>query len=155
VTPTTPAQKFSAGLAALTQGKDQQAATYFKELVAANPRDSNAEYNLGLAEAYLNEPAAAEAAYQRAIAIDPKMTSALYNLADLQEAHDPQLAIATLRRVLAIDPNNTSAQFNLGYWLEQRGKIAEGEALLGKAIAADPSLRSRVPAGIKLPASAG
>jgi len=77
----------------------------------------------------------------------------MFNLADLQSVSDPQAAIATLRHLLVIDPNDHNAQFNLGLLLEAHGQVAAGAALLGKAIKGDPSLRARVPAGVKLPKS--
>lgn len=154
VTPTTPAQVFSAGVAALNSGKYQLAATYFTDVLAKSPNNANATYNLGVAEGSLGNSSAAEAAYRRALAIDPKMASALFNLADVQAATNPQAAIATLRHLLTVSPHYVNAQFNLGLLLAQHGKAAEGGALLATAIAANPALRSRVPAGIKLPAAA-
>jgi tetratricopeptide (TPR) repeat protein len=150
-TATTPAGKFQAGYSALSHGNYQGAKDEFTAVVATNPTLASAQYNLGLAESGLKNNAAAAAAYEKAIALDPKMTAAMFNLADLQASTNPQAAIATLRHLLTITPNDHNAQFNLGYLLEQNGKVAEGKALLGKAIAGDPALRSRVPAGMKLP----
>ncbi len=154
-TPTTPAQLFSAGFAAQNAGNHQLAATYFSEVLATYPKDANAAYDLGVAEGSLGNIAAAEAAYQRALVIKPNMTSALFNLADAQSGANPDAAIATFRRLLKILPTDADTQFNLGILLVARGNVAEGKTFLGKAIKARPSLRSRVPSNIKLPASAG
>jgi len=148
---TTPAGKFQAGYSALSHGNYQSAKDEFTSVVATNPSLASAQYNLGLAETGLKNNAAAVAAYEKAIALDPKMTAAMFNLADLQASTNPKVAIATLRHLLTITPNDHNAQFNLGYLLEQNGKMAEGKVLLGKAIAGDPALRSRVPAGMQLP----
>jgi len=147
-TATTPASIFQAGYSALSQGNYQSAKDEFTAVLAANPKMASAYYNLGLAESGLKNNAAAIAAYQKAIALDPKMTAAMFNLADLQSSTNPKAAIATLQHLLTITPNDHNAQFNLGYLLEQNGHVAQGKALLGKAVAADPSLRSRVPASM-------
>jgi tetratricopeptide (TPR) repeat protein len=152
-TPTTPAQLFSAGFAAQTAGNPKLAATYYSEVLLKYPKEANAAYDLGVAEGSLGNVAAAEAAYQRALAINPMMTSALFNLADAQSGTNPEAAIVTLRRLLKILPKDADTQFNLGLLLARHGKLAEGQALLAKAIATDPSLH--VPSDIKLPASAG
>lgn len=150
-TPTTAAGKFQAGYSALSHGNYQGAKDEFTAVIATNPTLASAQYNLGLAESGLKDNAAAAAAYEKAIVLDPRMTAAMFNLADLQASTNPQAAIATLRHLLTIAQNDHNAQFNLGYLLEQNGKTAEGKALLGKAIAGDPALRSRVPAGMQLP----
>jgi superkiller protein 3 len=149
-TPTTPAGIFQAGYSALSHGNYQSAKDEFTAVLATNPNMASAQYNLGLAETGLKNTAAAIAAYQKAIQLNPKMTAAMFNLADLQASTDPKAAIATLRHLLTITPNDHNAQFNLGYLLEQNGHVAQGKILLGKAIAADPALRARVPAGMKV-----
>lgn len=147
-TPTTPAGIFQAGYSALSHGNFQSAKDEFTAVLATNPNLASAQYNLGLAETGLKNSAGAEAAYQKAIQLDPKMTSAMFNLADLQATSDPKAAIATLRDLLKVTPNDHNAQFNLGYLLEQNGQVAQGKVLLGKAIAADPALRSRLAPGM-------
>lgn len=149
-TPTTPAGIFQAGYSALSHGNFQSAKDEFTAVLATNPNMASAQYNLGLAETGLKDSAAAEAAYQKAIQLDPKMTAAMFNLADLQATTDPKAAIATLEHLLTVTPNDHNAQFNLGYLLYQNGHVAAGKVLLAKAIAADPSLRSRLAAGMKI-----
>lgn len=147
----TASQLFSAGLAAQGQQNYSQAATYFKEILATAPNNANAEYDLGVAEGSLGDTSAAIADYTHALSLNPKLTPALFNLADEQITTNPTAAIADLRRLLALTPNDPSAEFNLGYVLESQGKTAEGEAYLVKAIAAEPSLRAKVPPNFKLP----
>ncbi len=149
-TATTPAGIFQAGYSALSHGNYQSAKDEFTAVLATNPKMASAEYNLGLAESGLNNYAAATAAYEKAIQLDPTMTAAMFNLADLQSSSNPTAAIATLRHLLTINPNDHNAQFNLGYLLYENGHVAAGKVLLAKAIAADPVLRSRVPAGMKV-----
>jgi len=147
---TTPAGIFQAGYSALSHGNYQSAKDEFTAVLATDPNMASAQYNLGLAETGLNDRAAAVAAYQKAIQLNPKMTAAMFNLADLQASTDPKAAIATFRHLLTITPNDHNAQFNLGYLLYQNGHVAEGKVLLGKAIAAEPALRSRLAPGMKV-----
>lgn len=150
-TPATAAQLFSAGMTAQSQRRYALAATDFSTILSQSPDNADAAYDLGVAEGSLGKTAAAISDYTRALSLDPTFTPAMFNLADEEASRDPAAAITMLRKLLALDPNDPSAEFNLGYILESQGHKAAGEAFLVKAIAADPSLRAKVPSGFKLP----
>lgn len=145
---------FNAGLTAEQHGGYRQATNDFGGVLQLQPRSYLADYDLGVADAALKRTSAAKAAYGRAIAIAPSFRSALYNLALLDSTADPDQAVPLFIKLETIDPGDPNVEYNYGLLLERTGRVKAGEAQLGAAIKAEPSLRTDLPKGTILPPGA-
>lgn len=131
----------SRGLQAHTAGKFDEATTAYFEVLAKDPKNKFAFYNLGVIAQGQNRAAAAESYYRLTIEQDARMGSALFNLAILRgQAGANQEAAELYRRVIAIDPNYAAAHFNLGLVLRLLGQNAEAEQELATAQRLDAKL---------------
>ncbi len=142
----TAAQNLAAGIAAQDAGQYATATSDYNKVLAAEPQNADALFDLGDVEQFQNLNSAAESHYQAALAIDPNFVSALYNLATLVATSSPVEAETLYEQVIKLAPRDADAHFNLGFVLISLGKKAEGQAQIRVGVALDPSLRSRVPA---------
>lgn len=120
----------------------------YNAVLAKDPKNTSALFDLGLVAAAQGNSADAESNYRKALAIDPNLEPALYNLAILRTAlGDRTGAVGIYRRAVAADPNSAAPLFNLGVLLRDLGRTAEGDADIAKARQLDPSLVNRSPGG--------
>jgi len=138
-------------LAALGHGQPDEARADFESVLAIDPADTDASFDLGVLDQRQHRGAAAAAAYEQALFLDPRFTPALFNLAVLDTPASPGVAINLYRRILRIKPADVDTEFNLGLLLVKSGQRTEGEQLLNGAVRSDPSLAARLPAGIASP----
>lgn len=138
----------NAGLKAQSSGQINQALQDYKAALAKNPANQYADYDLGVIYQQRNDAADASNYYSKALLIDPTYTPALFNLAIVETPSDPAMAISLYDKILKIKPNDADTLFNLGLLLISQNQAASGHADLTRAIAINPSLASRVPAGI-------
>ena len=144
---TSAASALAAGLQAEVQGDTATATTKFRQVVAIDPSNKLAYYNLGLIEQTAKDLTAAEADYRKTIAIDPKYAPALYNLGIIvSDAGNKTDAIDLYRRATVSDPKFARAYLNLGLLLSDTGDKGASALALATAIKLDPTLRSRIPA---------
>ncbi|MGW1909463.1 tetratricopeptide repeat protein [Streptomyces sp. NPDC002076] len=90
--------------------------------------------------------ASARADHDKALKIDPMLTSALFNEALLLESSDPDQAGELLKRAIAGKPKAGTAHLRLGRIRARQHRTKDAADEFRRAIAADPSLRSQVPA---------
>ena len=134
------------GLQAELQGNTATATKKFREVVALDPANKLAYYNLGLIEQTAKNVTAAEADYRKTIAIDPKYAPALYNLGIIRaDAGNKIDAIDLYRRATVADPTFARAFLNLGLLLFDTGDTTGSAAALSKAVQLDASLKSHIP----------
>jgi tetratricopeptide (TPR) repeat protein len=140
----------SQGLTAETSGQIQQALQDFNAAVAKNPVSPVAYFDLGtIYQEHLSNSTQAATEYNKALLADPNYAPAMYNLATLEASSDPQGAISLYNQLLKLNPKQPSVLFNLGLlMIQQNDQVLQGHAYLKQAIALQPSLASRVPAGI-------
>ena len=102
----------------LSQAEDAIAAQHFDEakklLLAINPKDARADYDLGYVDEALHDRAAAEADYRAAIAADPKNFEAHTALGMLLIDTDRAACIAELETAVTLTPaiNPATAKAN-------------------------------------------
>jgi tetratricopeptide (TPR) repeat protein len=141
----------SQGLSAESHGQNQQAIRDFSAAVAKNPSTPIAYYDLGVIyQQQLNQPIQAANEFNKALLANPNYKPALYDLAILETSTNPTQAISLYQQLLKLNPNDPNVLFNLGLLLYAHNAVAQGQADLNKAISIDPSLKSRVPAGVNL-----
>jgi Flp pilus assembly protein TadD len=127
----------SAGLMQSQYQDFSGAATSFKRVVALDPHNKIAWYNLGVIAQRDGKKADAREAYDKALKIDPSFDSALFNEADR--------SIKLLKRVVAHNSKASTAYLHLGEALAKKGRDDEAQDAFSRAVAADPKLLSFVP----------
>ena len=139
--------QLNAGLRAQAAGDLTTAAADYRAVIALDPKNKYAYYDLGDVLQIQNQLAAAEQNYRACLQIDPNFVPALYNLAILRTTPSPTEAEELYRHVISLQPNDAAAHLNLGFLLRSEGKTAEGDAELRTAVSLDSSLASRIPPG--------
>jgi tetratricopeptide (TPR) repeat protein len=147
-----PAQQAStllkAGLTAQGQGHTDVATRDYQQVLALDPRNKYALYDLALIAQQAGQSAQAESQYRQALIVDPNFAVALYNLAILRTQPAPQEAVDLYRHAITLNPKDAASHLNLGFLLDSQGQKDEGRSELKLAVGLDPKLSSRVPAGM-------
>jgi tetratricopeptide (TPR) repeat protein len=144
-----PDAKLESALAAHAEGRLDEAASLYQQVLALDPDNKFAYYNLGLIDQTEGRIDAAAANYTEALTIDPDFGPALFNLAIIRaDQGSTDEAIDLYRRVLVTNPEDAAAHLNLGFLLLDIGQRKEGRAELVTAVGLDPSLESRIPDGL-------
>jgi tetratricopeptide (TPR) repeat protein len=128
------------GLKQADQKKWSAATTIFKHVLAINPSNVYADYDLGwIAQSTANSDEAISY-YKKALAANAAYTPAMYNEAILLETSQPQQAIAIYQKILSIDPKASSAYLRLALVQAEQGDMAAAKASDAKAVSLDPAL---------------
>lgn len=136
------------GLEAHAAGDIERAVKIYNAVLAKQPANKYALYNLGLIDQNAGRLKEAIARYRAALVADPDFEPALFNLAIALTPGDPQQAETLYRRIIELNPNHASAHLNLGFLLKSMGKEAEGQQEIDIAVTLDPALESNArPAG--------
>lgn len=128
------------GLAQMETGAEAAAKVTFDNVLALDPANLYAHYNLGLIAQRRGEEAAALRAYDQALEADPDFGPALYNKGILTEGSDLDAAVELYRRAVEADPNFAPAFMRLGFALIHLGRRDEGATYLEKGVGLDPSM---------------
>ncbi len=135
------------GIAAAQSGDTAQATATFKTVLAVDPGNALANYNLGVLAHQAGDTASAMKFYDAALKTDPNFTSAMYNKAIILEATDPNAAIGLYQKIVGINPKAATAFYRLSVLLEKKGDKAGAKDARDQAIALDPSLASQPGSG--------
>jgi tetratricopeptide (TPR) repeat protein len=126
-------------------GKYDAANAIFQQLVAADPNNKLAWFDLGYISQVRNDPATAIADYDHALAADPTYTPAMYNKAILLESSNVDSAIDLYRKILSVDNKASTTHVRLGVLLDRKGDRAGARTEFNAAVAIDASLTGAVP----------
>lgn len=140
----TVAQNLTAGIAAQNAGDYAGATQYYNKVLASDPKNATALYDLGDVDQLQNLLSAAKTNYLEALAIDPNFISAMYNLATIEANTSPNDARVLYEQIIKLSPKYADAHFNLGYVLLALGQRSAGLAQINEGVRLDPSLKSRV-----------
>lgn len=124
----------------LDKGDEAKAQATFENVLALDPDNVYAHYNLGLLAQDAGKDALAIKQYDAALKTDPKFTSALYNKGIVLEGSDVEAAVELYRRALVIDHDFAAAHMRLGFALLHLGKTDEAEEHLAAGVKLDPSM---------------
>ena len=128
-------------------GNTAQAEKDYKAVIAADPQNKYAFYDLGLIYDNQGKNSLAEGQYSLALGIDAKYEPALYNLARLRALDgNTSGAITLYQQAIASNPKDANAHFNLGLLLRHTNKVAEGNAQVQTAVQLNPALASKATA---------
>jgi tetratricopeptide (TPR) repeat protein len=142
-----PADLMRDGLHAEMQGQVDEARTVFDKLVATEPTNKFAWYNLGLLDQSAQRPSEAEREYRRSLLVDPDYVPALFNLAVLLTPTQPIEAVNLYKHAIEVRPDYAPAHLNLGLLLLSGPDKAMARPALARAVELDPALAARVPPG--------
>ena len=159
----TPAPAGADGMKALDEGRYDDAAQQFRQLVASNPGDFSAHFNLALAYSLLKKDAEAIQEYQRTLELKPGLYEAQLNEGVLLlRQKRPGEAVPLLEAAVAQKPKEFRPNFYLGEAelasgaaekaaasygtaLEIDGKAAGAQLGMARALAAEKKLAEAVP----------
>jgi tetratricopeptide (TPR) repeat protein len=132
------------GLAAHKKGAAAEATRDYREALVHDQYNKFAYYNLGLIAQTAGHLRIAELNYELALATDPKFTPALFNLGTVLSRTNPSDAVRVYQQLVALQPNNAGAHLNLGFALRSIGRKSDATKEFDRAVALNPSLRSRI-----------
>ena len=116
------------------------ATTTFQDVLAINPGNVYALYNLGVIDQTKGNSGAAIGFYKQALRESKNYTPAMYNMAILLEKPDPQQALRLYQQIVAINPQASTAYLRMAFVQAQLGQIGAARVSYAKAIAIEPSL---------------
>ncbi|MGA9749511.1 MAG: tetratricopeptide repeat protein [Nocardioides sp.] len=131
----------STGLSQLESGEAAAAEITFGNVLALDPDNVFAHYNLGVIAQGRGEDDQARRSYEQSLAVDDSFGPALYNLGILTESNDLDAAVTLYRRATEADPEFGPAFMRLGFALVHLGQEEEGATKLQRGIELDPSLK--------------
>ena len=127
----------------LTQAdkKNWSAATStFRKVLAINPANVYANYDLGWIAQSRGNSDEAISYYTKCLAANAAYTPAMYNEAILLESSHPQQAIAMYQKIVSVDPKASSAYLRMALVQAEQGDTAAAKANDAKAVSIDPAL---------------
>lgn len=142
------ADALNAGLKAQAAGNTAEALNQYNIVLAHDPKNKFAYYDIGLIDQQAGRADSAEKHYRDALTVDPEFAPALFNLAILRTGPSPNEAMDLYRHVISIQPNNSDAHLNLGFVLRSVGRNDEAGAEFAKAVLLNPQAASRLPPGV-------
>jgi len=143
--PATVDSLLGAGIAAQKDGRLDAAKQLFQQVLAKDPGNVYAHYDLGVIAQTQNDPQTALHEYGAALVANPKYVPALFNEATIWTTSDVPLAITTYRQIVQIQPQAPTAYLNLGLLEAKTGQRAAAVRDLNTALHQDPTLASGVP----------
>ena len=129
---------FAAARAAEEENDADTAERLYRRVMAIDPADAAAPFNLGNMLRASGRNLEAETAYRAAVRADPDYALAWYNLADaLDDQTRTADAVDCLERALDADPNYVDAMFNMGLFLQRLERHAEAATWWRRYLALD------------------
>jgi len=131
----------NAALNAHKSGKLQEAASLYRQILAAEPQHADALHLLGVLALQLGKPELAGDLISRAIAVRPGVTAFHNNLGNALKARgDLAAAEKSYRKALALDSRNADASLNLGVLMEEQRRFDDARSAYDRALQHAPNL---------------
>jgi Flp pilus assembly protein TadD len=132
--------EFEQGLAAIRAEKFEEARGHFEKVVAAEPRNVQAVFYLGVAQQNLGSLSAARSSYEKALELSPQLADAWVNLtATLLDAGEAAAALPIIERGLTQHPKHPGLLYNRALALSAQRQVQEAVPAFRSALEADPS----------------
>ena len=131
--------EFTYGVAFFQHGYFEQAAASFQQVIAKNPENAEAQYNLGTLYLRSNRLPNARPYLEQAVKLRPNYAEAWNNLGMLaaQQGQDEE-AIHNFRQALTLRPNYEVALLNLANLYRRQRDFRQAEPLLTRALSSSP-----------------
>jgi tetratricopeptide (TPR) repeat protein len=127
------------GFALQSQGRFDEAISYYYQVIQIEPKNESAYNNLGNTLASMGRFDEAVSHYNNALRIKPNYATAHYNLAQaLKSQGRIDEAISHYNKALSIKPDYAGAHINLGIVLKSQGKIDEAMSHYREALQIKP-----------------
>ena len=121
--------------------KDWAAATTtFQDVLAINPSNTYALYDLGVIDQANGDSSAAIGFYDKALVASKTYTPAMYNMAILLEKPEPQQALSLYQQIVDINPQASTAYLRMAFVQAELGDHSAAQVSYARAIAIAPSL---------------
>jgi tetratricopeptide (TPR) repeat protein len=131
------------------QGDLNDAAQLFNKVIAVQPNNYVALYDLGVISQTQHDPGTALNYYGRALKTDPRYVPALFNAATIYQTSNPALAISIYRKVISLQPHAPTAYLNLGKLEIAKHQAKRGVKDLATALTQDSSLLPQIPSHLR------
>jgi len=133
-------QTIAAAVTLMDAGKLDDAIAKLKQVLAKEPANISARYELGLAYSQKGEGALCRDTIEPLSSIaNPLQVGAITTLATcLDQLGDSEKAIAAYRRGLALAPDDEQLNYNLAVTLATSGKLAEARKIVEHGVAKNP-----------------
>lgn len=133
--------EYALGEIAMEQGQYQKALQYFQKVVAIDPTNAEAWYNIAEAYNLLEQLDEAEINYARAIALEPETIDYFTALSRMYMEHaNVAKARLLLEEGVRINPDSAPLHAFLALAVSESGDYRKAEELLDKAELLDPQL---------------
>jgi tetratricopeptide (TPR) repeat protein len=116
------------------------ATTTFGKVLAINPANVYANYDMGWIAQSRGNSNEAISYYKKCLAANAAYTPAMYNEAILLESSQPQQAIAMYQKIVRVDPKASSAYLRMALVEAEQGNMTAAKADDAKAVSIDPAL---------------
>jgi tetratricopeptide (TPR) repeat protein len=116
------------------------ATTDFQKVLALNPGNVYADYDLGWIAQSRGNSNDALSYYKKCLAANAAYTPAMYNEAILLESSNPQQAIAVYQKIVSLDPKAATAYLRLALVQAEQGNMTAAKANDAKAVSIDHAL---------------
>jgi len=134
-------KRFEEALTHHREGRLDEAAEIYRELLVQRPDDPDFLHAMGLVNAQKGNVEEAESHLERALLGNPDNGEAHNNLGSLRQVQGRlEEAIRCHRRAIELRPGNARAHSNLGFALRKQGEFAEAERAYRRALELDPDL---------------
>ena len=131
--------QFTYGVAFFQHGYFDQAVESFKQVIALNPQDPEANYNLGTLYLRRNDLPQARRYLEKATEFRLDYPEAWNNLGMVAaQAGRPEEAVRNFRKSLSLRPDYTVALVNLGSLYRREGDLSSAQRLLNRALDTEP-----------------
>jgi tetratricopeptide (TPR) repeat protein len=138
---------FQSGLTQAERKKWSAATTSFQKVLAIDPSNFYADYDLGWIAQSRGSFNEALSYYNKSVAANASYTPAMYNEAILLETSDPRQAIGVYQKIVGIDPRAATAYLRLALVQAEQGDTTDAMANDAKAVSIDHALsRYKLPA---------
>jgi tetratricopeptide (TPR) repeat protein len=133
---------YGLGRTQIALAKYEEARASFDRYARLHPSDASGHYALGVTLEALQRGAEAQIQFEKSIELQPAQTESYFQLGRMElEAGELPAADEQFTRVLNRDPHHAGALAGEGRLKFQQKDYAQALDLLGKAVAADASLR--------------
>lgn len=131
-------QLLKSGIEAGENSNFAEAERIFNQIIAIDPNNAQAYYNLGTAQYDQGKLEEARVSYRKAIVLNPLNTDAYINLGSvLSDLGQFAEAVSNFEMAIQIDPKSSLAYNNLGTVLQQQGQLDRAKTHYQKAIQLD------------------
>lgn len=132
------AKMLDSGYAALTEGRLDDAAVAYRQVLKSNPEERDALLGLAHIAHRQGRPDEARQLYQRVLHQDPTQATATAGLLALQTDEDIQTATRLAQEATERTPESATAFATLGNLLVREGRLADAQQAFFRAMSLEP-----------------